>query len=203
MNTELRNRIANAKTEIAQDPNHELSFRTRKEILRELGPVLDRGIIGVGLLRRTNICIWVVKRVLSIWEAHYSSDHPHRMIAFAEQYLSGKCTRSEVIEESEGFRGGLDNSDLPERQSAYLVGRGSVCAAFVAIDDELLKPTNYTTEEELYDPDDPDVWDCAYWIAGAESGGMPWESSFDRFRYRAFWEWYLDTAVPDASLIEL
>lgn len=42
MNTKLRNLIAKAKTEITKDYNHELSFRTRKEILRELGTVLDR-----------------------------------------------------------------------------------------------------------------------------------------------------------------
>ena len=203
MNKELQNLIEKGKAEVAQDQNHELSFKIRKEILRELGPVINPEDIGIGKFRRANICILAVKRVLKYWEEHYTERHPHRMIAYTEKYLSGENSRETLIAESEGFRGGLDCSDTPDKERAYLVGRASTSAAFVAVDDELLWPTAYTSEKELYDPQDHDVWDCVFWAAGAEAGGLPWMSGFDKLKYRAFWDWYLDVSIPNASLLEL
>ena len=89
-------------------------------------------------------------------------------------------------------------SDTPDKQVAYLVGRASCCAAFVAASDELLEPDAGIDEAELFEPQDPDFWDCAFWVAAAEAGGMPWERGFDAERYRDFWNWYLDSGVPAA-----
>ena len=193
-----------ARQEVARDPVGSLSFGTRKDLLKELGPLLkdDQGrhsIIGIGLIRRTRLCIDVVKRGLPIWEASYPTTDPHRMIELARQYIERKCDRDHLRDEASGFRGALDTSDSPDKQGAYLVGRSSVCAAYVAASDELLEPDEGISEEELRDPQDPDFWDCAYWAAAAEAGGMPWEPSFNPERYRGFWNWYLDTAVPKAS----
>ena len=56
---------------------------------------------------------------------------------------------------AEGFRGGLDTSNTPDKQVAYLVGRASCCAAFVAASDELLEPDAGIDEAQLYEPEDP------------------------------------------------
>jgi hypothetical protein len=122
------------------------------------------------------------------------------MIRLAERYVSGKGGRDELIDESSSFRGGLDTSDSPEKDVAYLVGRGSVRAAFVAAYDEVLEPDEDAgfTRQDLEDPEDPDYWDCAFWIAGAQAGGMPWVKSFKKRKYGEFWLWYLDVAVPQA-----
>lgn len=156
-------------------------------------------IIGSGLIKRTRLCIEVVKRVLPRWESSYSTKAPHRMLDLAGKYIEHKLDREHLREEASEFRGALDTSDTPDKQLAYLVARSSVCAAYVAASDELLEPDEGISEEELRDPQDPDFWDCAYWAAAAAAGGMPWEPSFNPVRYRAFWNWYLDTALPKVA----
>jgi hypothetical protein len=193
-----RHLIEMAKAEVGNDPIHGLSFKTRKGILREMGPVAARRTIGPGLIRRATLCCTMVKPALPLWEAHYPTKDPHRMIEMAEQYLAGKCTRDELRDSAYSFGGGLETSDSADKQPAYHVGRASVCAAFVAASDELLDVDQGLTLEEMENPEDPDQWDCAYWIAAAQAGGMPWEPGFDKLKYQAFWNWYLDVAVPAA-----
>jgi hypothetical protein len=204
MNNGLQEQLERARQEVARDPVGSLSFGTRKDVLKELGPLLkdNQGrhtIIGIGLIRRTRLCIDVVKRVLQLWEASYPTTDPHRMIELARQYIERQGDREHLRAEASEFRGALDMSDTPDKQVAYLVARSSVCAAYVAASDELLEPDEGISEEELRDPQDPDFWDCAYWAAAAEAGGMPWEPGFNAQRYRGFWNWYLDVAVPNAS----
>jgi hypothetical protein len=201
MTPELEEALRVAKAEVAADGG--LTFRTRRAMLLRMGPLLTDSdgrhtIIGPGLVRRAHLCISMVQRVLPLWEMHYPSKHPHRILEEARAYLDGRSSRKQLRDEASGFRGGLDTSDTPDKQVAFLVGRASVSAAFVAASDELLEPDEGATEEELMDPEDPDFWDCAYWVAGAEAGGMPWEAGFDAQRYRDFWNWYLDTAVAAA-----
>lgn len=153
------------KREVETSPIHELSFATRKRILLELGPQLkdEQGnytIFGPGLIRRARLCIMIVKRVLPIWDMHYPRKHPHRMIELAEEFLSGAQNRQFVKNEVLAFSGGLDTSDTPDKQPAYLVGRASVCAALVALYDEVLQPEEWISAEELANPQDPDFFDC-------------------------------------------
>lgn len=204
MTQNLSDMLAKALEEVAADPVNGLSFATRKAILLELGPVASEATINAGLIRRTRLCVESVKRVLKIWDAHYPTKQPERMVELAEGYLQGSFSAKQVDKEALSFRGGLDSSDTPDKQPAYLVGRGAVCAALVATTDELLEPDEGISLEELMAPEDPDYWDCAYWVAAAEAGGMPWEKSFDRAKYGAFWEWYLGYAIPKAwsSVVE-
>jgi Immunity protein Imm5 len=198
MSQNLSDMLAKALEEVAADPVNGLSFATRKAILLELGPVASEATINAGLTRRTRLCVECVKRVLKIWDAHYPTKQPQRMVELAEGYLQGGFSAKQVDKEALSFRGGLDSSDTPDKQPAYLVGRGAVCAALVATTDELLEPDEGISLEELMAPEDPNYWDCAYWVAGAEAGGMPWEEAFDRAKYRAFWDWYLIDAIPRA-----
>jgi len=191
--------IAKALEEVSNSTNYELSFATRQDVLREMGASASgESGFGPGWMRRINLCVEVVKPSLPLWEKHYGGRDPHLMLELAEQYASGKCTKLEIRKKANSFNGGLDNSDIPERQEAFLVGKGAVCAAFVAIFDELLEADEGITQEELRDPQDPDHWDCAYWIAAAQAGGMPWEAPFNKIKYRDFWNWYLNVAVPNA-----
>lgn len=199
MTKQLKKLIDRAKTEIVKSPILELSFKTRQEILRELGPIPKRGTLGPGLIRRALLCS-IVKPALPLWEAHCDTKDPHKMIELAEHYLAGRIGMKELRGPASSFRGGLDTSDVPEKDVAFLVGRGSVCAAYVASSDELLEPDEDAgfTRQDLEDPQDPDYWDCAFWIAGAQAGGMPWVKKFKKKKYGEFWVWYLDVAVPMA-----
>jgi hypothetical protein len=200
MTRQLEKLIDMAKAEVAKSPILGLSFKTRQGILRAMGPIPKEGTLGPGLIRRARLCCAIVKPALPLWEAHYDSKDPHKMIKLAERYLGGKGGRDELMEESTSFRGGLDTSDSPKKDVAFLVGRGSVRAAFVAAYDEVLEPDEDAgfTREDLEDPQDPDYWDCAFWIAGAQAGGMPWVNKFKKKNHGEFWRWYLDVAVPAA-----
>jgi hypothetical protein len=204
MATNLEDMLVKAQEEVANDPANALSFATRKEILLALGPVASEGTINAGLTRRTRLCVEIMRRVLKLWGAHYPTKQPQRMVELAEGYLQRKFSAQQVDKEALSFRGGLDSSDTPEKQPAYFVGRGSVCCALVATTDELLEPDEGISLDELMEPEDHDYWDCAYWVAAAEAGGMPWEESFNKAKYRAFWEWYLREAIPNAwsSVVE-
>jgi len=203
MNQEIQKLLGKAKAEVAKDETHGLSFGTRKEVLRALGRVLIENDgraagMGLGLRRRTRLCVAIVRPLLFLWDDYYSNKAPQLMLELAEQYLAGKCTRDGLESKAYAFGGGLMNSDKPETHLAFAIGRASVCAAYVASVDEILLPEQGMSEEELLDPQDPDYWDCAYWAAAAAAGGMPWVDGFDKEKYREFWNHYLDVEVPAA-----
>lgn len=203
MTEELEDLIASAKAEVAADEVHGLSFGTRKKVLLALGPVLveDDGRaagMGPGLIRRTRLCVALVEPLLPLWDEYYPNKAPQLMLELAKQYLVGKCTREILEAKAYAFGGGLMNSDKPETHLAFAVGRASVCAAYVASVDEILRPEQGIGEDELLDPQDPDSWDCAYWASAAAAGGMPWEEGFSKTKYRDFWDHYLEVEVPAA-----
>ena len=204
MNQELQQMIGKAKGEVVKDPDHGLSFGTRKDVLRALGPVLLEAdgrvaVIGRGLIRRTRLCVAIVRPLLPLWDEYYAPNKdPQLMLELAEQYLLGKCSKEHLKNKAYAFGGGLMNSDAPETHLAFAAGRASVCAAYVAKNDEILQADEGMSEEDLLDPQDPDLWDCAFWAAAAAAGGMPWIDGFSKEKYGAFWNHYLDVEVPAA-----
>src|SRR6187549_3017718 len=103
MHPELAEALRAAKAEVAADGG--LSFRTRKGMLLQLGPLLTdcdgrHTSIGPGLIRRAHLCISMVERVLPLWEMHYPSKHPHRMLEEAQAYLDGRSSRQQLRDEA-------------------------------------------------------------------------------------------------------
>src|SRR5215471_11258457 len=166
--TSLRLSLDAARSEVLGHPKHELTFPTRKKLLLQLGPVLvdSRGkhtLIGPGLRRRARICIASVQKVLQWWEAAFPSSRvPQTLLELSEGYLAGKSDREFVREEAFSFGGGLENRDAIAQQRAYLVGRASICAANTATADELLQVEKGITQDDVFDLQDPDLWDCAF-----------------------------------------
>ena len=202
--TSLQLSLDAARSEVLRHPKHELAFPTRKRLLLQLGPVLvdSRGkhtLIYPGLRRRARLCIASVQKVLHWWEAAFPSSRvPRTLLELSEGYLAGRYDRESPREKAYSFDGALDNRDAIAQQRAWLVGKASVCAAWTATSDELLEVEKGITPDDVFDPQDPDLWDCAFWASAAWAGGMPWVKEFDRERYRDFWLWYLDTEVPAA-----
>lgn len=204
MPEELRDLLQKAKVEVEEDENHGLSFGTRKALLRAFGPVLieadDRSTIpGPGQIRRTHLCIAIVRPFLPLWDEHYAPNRdPKLMLVLAKRYLAGMCPKERLRDKAYAFSGGLENSGPPEEDLAWLTGHASVCAAYVAIGDEILVPEQGISEDDLLDPQDPDLWDCAFWAAATAAGAMPWVEGFRKEKYSAFWNYYLDVAIPNA-----
>ena len=203
MDDEVRNALTVAKAEIRDDANHELSFGTRKRLLKLLGSVeLDvkkrHALVTHGLVRRTRLAVAAAEKVIHLWEAHWETRDPHRMLALASGYLAGAVTRDEVAKRACVFAGGLCNTTPPGKLPAFLAGGAANCAAYVAVEDEILVPEQGLSDGESMDPDDPDLYDCAYWAASAYAGATPREKDYDKNKALEFWTWYLDVAIPAA-----
>lgn len=202
MDAKLQGDLQAAKNEVLAHPEYQLAFETRQRVLLDLGPVQrdEKGqyaVIGLGLIRRTRLCIACVRRVLPGWESYYDTRDPHTILELAEAYLRQEIDRKKVQQKAYSFRGGLDSTDIQSKDIPFCAGMAAVAAGFTAIMDETLEPRKGISLEQLHDPDDPDQWDCAFWAAAAHAGGMPWATGFDKNRYRDFWIWYLDQAIPN------
>lgn len=126
MHPELLEALRVAKSEVAA-ADAGLSFRTRKALLLQMGPLLTdsngrHSIVSPGLIRRAHLCISIVERVLPLWEQHYPSKHPHRLLEEARVYLEGRSSRQEpdlVGRRVSGWTGYVEHS----RQTGGLPGR--------------------------------------------------------------------------------
>lgn len=202
MNADLTTAIATCRAEIERDAKHALSFAPRRALLLALGPqVLDAKGYGVelaaGKRRRVTLALEVSRRVAPFWARDYGTPVLDQLLDRIEGYLRGDVPRDDVRRATDSLTGGLSN-DPQGKDQAWLAGRTVDGTGWVAVGDELLSTEQGMSEEDLSDPEDPDLWDPAFFAAGAWAGGMPWTPSFSATAYRDFWQWYLDDAVPRA-----
>lgn len=199
MNFELSEAVRKAKEAVTASQYHDLSTGDRKRVLRAFGPVQRDGywaILNPGHVRRTRLCISVVRRVLPIWEEEDDTQDAHHILDLADRYLRGDIAREVLRKDTQDLITGLETMYGPDIQRAWKVGRATAAAGLVALHDEILEPNDFVSEAELEEPQDPDHFDCALWAAAAESNGFWLHDEFDADRSLAFWTWYLDTAVP-------
>lgn len=194
--------IEHCRRELLGDPNHLLSFSSRRSLLKALGPlVLDaRGYgreLSAGKRRRTELAWRAAMRSVSAWEQGYGTLHAHSILDSVRAYLDGRATLESLEAQADAFQGALLH-DQRGNAAAYLAGRAAAAAAWVAVGDEMLVPDAGVTQAGLDHPEDPDLWDAAFFAAGSTAGGIPGAPAFDRDAYREFWLWYLDQAVPAA-----
>lgn len=200
MDAKVKEAIAVCRAEMEADAKHQMSFGSRHTLLRALGPeVLDakgRGVeLAVGKRRRLRLGLEISKRVAPFWVRDYGTSALDSLLEQIEGYLAGTVALVDV--ERASLTGGLMNGPAGKDQ-AWLAGKAVCGTGWVAVHDELLSPDEGVSEEELADPEDPDLWDPAFFAAGAWAGGMPWVPAFSAVAYREFWQWYLDEAVPRA-----
>lgn len=208
MDENLKNAISACRTEVERDAQHRMSFARRRALLLALGPQqLDaRGSgveLAVGKRRRVLLALQVSRRVAPFWARDFGTPALDSLLDQIQEYLAGAVPRADVRRKTDSLQGGLLNDPMGKDQ-AYLAGRAVAGAGWVAVGDELLSTEQGMSEEDLADPEDPDLWDPAFYAAGAWAGGMPWTPTFSATAYRDFWQWYLDDAVPQAwrSVVE-
>lgn len=199
---ELRELLAHARSQMLSHKRNDLIRPLRIQIERSLGPYVAApnkpayALRGVGLTRRTNLCIFMVERVSKIWDKHYP-DVPavQDMIQLARQRLEGSISVDDALDGQSRLVGVLqNNADEPlEKQPALSAGEAAVQAVYVAVYDEDMKDA-----QKLDDDLDAADWDCAFWAACAWSGAIPSQEGWSQQAYKEFWLWYLDEAVPRA-----
>jgi len=193
----LRQRLDQARVQVLAHESSDLPRPTRIQLQLAMGPHLRSP--GVGLTRRANLCLLVVKKVQPIWERHYpelpASEAVQDMIRLTEQCLRSEITRKEARRGRGGLMSVLLDADAEpvEKQPALSAGEAATRAVYVAMHDE------DADQPELLDDDlDATDWDCAFWGACAWSGAIPGHDGWNQEAYKEFWLWYLDEAVPEA-----
>ena len=197
---ELQRLLELGRAQVSAHPNNDLPRPTRVQIQLALGPYTRSP--GVGLTRRTHLCLLVVEKVAGIWERHYpdgpAAEAVQDMLGLTRQRLAGEITQREARR----GRGQLvsvlqDSADEPqEKQPAMSAGEAAVRAVYVAMyDEDLEKP-------ELLDDDmDAADWDCAFWGACAWAAAIPGNDGWNQQNqeaYKEYWLWYLNEAIPKA-----
>lgn len=196
--------IDRCRREVAGHPKHEMTFVARRELLRSLGPQeldsLGHAVtLTSGKRRRTALAAAVARRVAHLWARDFGTGAIADLLDAIDGYLAGTTARDVVRKKADSLSGGLFNAPPEAKQEGYLAAHATAGAGWVAVSDELLFPDAGVTQEELDDPEDPDLWDPAFWAAGAAAGGHPWMAGFRPADYHAFWQWYLDVAVPSVA----
>lgn len=201
---EVQAAIAMCRADVERDPRNRMSFANRRALLLALGPQeLDARGYGVALTvgkrRRLRLALLVSRRVAPFWATEFGTTALDTLLLQLEQYLVGAATVADIRRRTDALQGALFD-DARGRERGYLAGHAVAATGWVAVGDELLSPDAGVSEKELIDPEDPDLWDPAFFAAGAWAGGMPWSRSHSPETYREFWQWYLEDAVPQAWL---
>jgi Immunity protein Imm5 len=183
------------------DTKHDLPFALRRRALLLLDwsgeeePSRD-----LGHLRRVNLSIATVTKVLPVWTCAFPNDiAPMRALALAGAVVRGSAARLVATREANTLWSHCD--DLSTRAnyplSPVMVGYGAAQTLRGAVSDEFFNC--HGEVKEVADIDiDPYEHDPFFVSSMAYADGPSWESGSDALRRLEFWEWWLTCALPNA-----
>ena len=200
------------RAEVNASPEGFLSFRSRRRMLLALGSpaaplVAMEEPPSQGHRIRARVALLVAERALPLWAQHHAGNPGDVafLMELARVAVDGGGERVQLFHEAMALYNHLgDGGPAGRRGIDYIhAARAIACAAMtIARDDQLLvpRPDLGISRADVEDPEDPDMFDCAFWAAAAEAGDLPWGSDFDYSREAAvaYWEWYLEEALPTA-----
>lgn len=188
------------RIEVLAAHDHVLTFASRRALLHALGPlVVDNQGYGreltLGKKRRMYLAWMCASKVAPTWELAFQSQAVARLLAYLVARLEGRLGADVLERAADSFQATLEQ-DPRGMNEGELAGRAATAAAWVGVGDELLLPDAGCTQPQLDCPEDPSLWDAAYFAACSFSGGIPGSPRFSKERMREFWLEYLDSAVP-------
>lgn len=200
------------RAEANASPDGFLSLRSRRQMLLTLGPPAPSLVAleeppSQGHRIRAKVSLLVAERALPLWTRHHAGDPGDvpPLMDLARAAVDGAGDRVQLLDEAITLYNHLGDGGPASRHgidyihSARAIARGAMT---IARDEQLLvpRPELGISRADVEDPEDPDMFDCAFWAAAAEAGDLPWGSDFDYSREAAvaYWEWYLAEAVPTA-----
>ncbi len=175
-----------------------LSVGMRNELLAAMGDAKlddkEHALVTEGLLRRLRLSELCFARVYPIWEQIVGTRDPLKMIEAGHMYLDRQIDWKQSWKIQNGFSAALQHVyELPKGNfHAAYVGFAARNTVFVVLNDD------WHTTPDPDDERDDGGWDPYFMAACAEAHELPWGSEFEPDRFREFWLWMLDTAVPTA-----
>jgi hypothetical protein len=164
------------------------------------------GATTAGYRRRVHLAVQIVRYVLPKWEETFPGDTtPHDGLRTAESTAAGHLSRGDANSAYQSVwrdaddameEGSLSGDNTHPALYRVHVGFAAAKAILVAIGDETFLAGREVGEIHGY----VDEWEVALHAAIAYSGGVPSsvQAAYDSALGRAFWEWWLTHAVPDA-----
>ncbi len=194
----LLQQLEESKGHITEEGNFPSHFRKAILFLLENLSVIEHE--DAGYLRRARLALICAKRVIplisSIGELRESA---LAIINNALLALAGEFSMSMLELENERFHTKAVD-ELHNGESA-LVSVYAAMASFAAVNTVL-----FDVDFEKVGIDEnvlpPDEWDASFYASIAVSGSAVWERKGGYAERSAFWNWYLQTAIPLAWDVE-
>jgi hypothetical protein len=188
----LESALTSAALALAEARDGHLRISARRRVWDVMGPYRfddDQYAFGTGHLRRTTLACFAAEAALGVWERYGGDDEPDRVLGLVEHYLAGQVSAEEVWNAGEALWDRLEQ--LGEGVEAWVIF-AAYHAVNVAFSDELASARMQSDEDQLCE------YDAGYYAACAIAGGHPGDPESSIQRRRAFWRWYLESAVPAA-----
>ena len=188
----IQDSMAAARDDLARDPEGALSLGRRTVIWRDLAALADA---RTGYERRVRLNTACVRHVLDRWEERFPGDPGvERMLDIAGQRVAGEIADDSAGDQRDRFYVDVvETRKYPGDASAMFVG---LAAANTVIEARIEDNEDAIPEAEDDEQLDPEAYDTSYMCASAAARGLNGRPA-DVSARRAFWNWYLDTAIPE------
>lgn len=191
----IRIRAASTSASSAITPAGELPLPTRRQLKRLIKQFGNAAEGNRRLLRLSAAC---AKHSAPIWLAKFPGEPwPIELVQLiAEEIERGGDVRTHVDHKMLGkLKTDLDNKLLlgEEYWPSVLAGFASWAVARDVPSHPVMND-GAASELEV----DPQEWDACFFASLAIAGGAVWDGAGDPVRRRAFWQWYLDEAIPQS-----
>jgi hypothetical protein len=195
----LESDLGLALAAVQAHPDHVLNPGYRWLIWEHLGPRGDQTTprADIGHRRRALLAMASARRVLALWRTRWPEDTYIPMaLAAAADYLDGRRSETDCWRIADRARDAV-HEVITEDFAASFAGESAVQALRATLADEYFRPG--VRELDWVDGQlDGDDDDAASTAAIAVSGGTALDPGTDAVKRLAFWQWWLQEAVPEA-----
>lgn len=179
---------------------HHLERPERQRVYAWLGPRYEpRTPDGdIGRRRRTRLDLLSAEKVLPLWDARFPrNDLPKRLLANVPSALDRVEGEHHLWLLLRRAQEQCEAMHASAGDGANLIGYAAIRVLDRACSDLDFDPQHF--DPQLHDSDVIATYnDASFLAAAAASGGYPWRADSDSGRRLAFWEWWLQVAVPQA-----
>lgn len=179
---------------------HHLERPERQRVYAWLGPRSEPSVPGgdIGRRRRTRLDVLSAVKVLPLWDARFPRhDLPKRLLAKVRSALDGAEDEHHLWLTLRRAQEQCEAMHAPAGDTAHLVGYAAIRVLDRACSDLDFDPQHF--DPQLHDSDFIATYnDASFLAAAAASGGYLWKAESDSGCRLAFWEWWLQEAVPQA-----
>ena len=194
--------IDNARSILEHHPQGDLPLGYRRAIWVAMGPKKTSYIANdnPGWVRRAHLAYLTAQHALPIWVQRFPRNHtPQRFLKKIDVVLQNGITKKGIDKfyNEDWVKLEEISYDHSDALNIVAVVYSAYRALNTAIDDRPSIPDSINFDIADHDID-PYDFDASFFAAFAIADGPIWEEGSNADKRHAFWEWWLNEAVPDA-----